>query len=68
VKSTFAAKELELIDPPSAKVTVNGLAEYAINPVVKSVTVIGAYVAPTGTVTVSEVEVAELTVARTAPK
>jgi hypothetical protein len=66
VKSIFAANEVLVIDPPPANVTLNGLLEYAVNPF--TVTEIGWYIVPTGTVTVSEVEVAAVTVALTAPK
>jgi hypothetical protein len=45
---------------------MNGEFEYAVRPPV--VTVIGAYDAPVGAVTVSEVELAEVTTAFTAPK
>jgi hypothetical protein len=67
-KSTFAANEVLVIDPPPTNVTLNGLLEYAVNPAAVFVTVNGWYVAPTGTVTVSEVELAAVTVALTAPK
>src|SRR5512141_2699291 len=46
----------------------NGAFEYAARPVAESVTEIGAEVAPTGTVTMSDVDAAELTDAFTAPK
>jgi hypothetical protein len=68
VKSNFVKNELLVIAPPPANVTMNDFTEYAVNPVVRFVTVIGWYVAPTGTVTLSEVEVAAVTVAFTAPK
>jgi hypothetical protein len=50
------------------KVAINGEFAYAVNPVVISVTEIGTYVEPIGTVTASEVELAETTAAFTAPK
>lgn len=57
-----------MIVVPPVKVVINGLAEYAVRPVVISVTEMGLYVAPTGTVTLSEVEVAADTFAIVAPK
>ena len=47
------------------KVTLKGALDQAVNPL--TVTVIGLYVAPVGTITLSEVEVADVTVALTAP-
>jgi len=67
-KSNFEAKEVESITRELGKVTINGLLEYAVNPVVISVTVIGWNVALVGTTTLSEVELAAVTVAFTAPK
>jgi hypothetical protein len=66
VKSTFAMKDVPSIARLDGKVTSKGALEYAVMP--SAVTVIGAYVAPAGTVTASDVEVASFTTALTAPK
>ena len=68
VKSTLEAKDVVSMIPELGKVTLKGAFEYAINPVVISATEIGAYVVPIGTVTVSDVELADFTAALTAPK
>jgi hypothetical protein len=68
VESILLANDELVISPPPGKVTINGAEEYAVSPVVILVTVIGAYVAPTGTVTVRDIEEAELTDAFVAPK
>ena len=49
------------------KVTEKGEVEYEVKPVVTFVTVMGWHVAPVGTRTLSEVEVADVTFALTAP-
>ena len=67
VKSTLEAKDVVSMIPELGKVTLKGAFEYAINPVI-SATEIGAYVVPIGTVTVSDVELADFTAALTAPK
>ena len=48
-------------------VTPNGLREEPVNPVSKFVIVIGSYVTPLGTVTLSDVKVELFTIAFTAP-
>ena len=68
MKSIFEAKDDVSILFVLGKVTIKGMLANAVNPVVISVTEIGVYVAPIGTVTVSDVELAELTAAFTAPK
>ena len=50
------------------KETSNALAEYAVNPLIEDVTEIGSYVEPLGTVTFSDVAVADVTVAFAPPK
>ena len=64
-KSTFDAIDVASKTFVPGIVTLNGEAEYAVNPL--TVTVIGWYVTPAGTVSVSCVNVAAVTVARTAP-
>jgi hypothetical protein len=59
-------KEFASIIRVLGKVIINGALEDAVNPL--TVTVIGWYVAPVGTIALSEVEVAAITVAFTAPK
>jgi hypothetical protein len=68
VMSTFEAKDVVSMIRELGNVTINGAFEYAANPVVVSVTEIGAYDVPIGVVTLSEVEVALFTVVFTAPK
>ncbi len=68
VKSTFVPNEAIATYPAPPKVGINGALEEPVNPVVVSVTAIGAYVAPAGTFTVSPVDVPEVTAAFTAPK
>jgi len=68
VKPLIDAKDEVSIIRELGKVAINGVFEYAVNPVVISVTEIGAYVEPIGTVIASEVGFAETTAAFTAPK
>jgi hypothetical protein len=58
---------VELMSPPQ-KVTINGSDVKLVKPVVMSVTEIGLFVAPIGTVTVSDVLLEEITSAFIAPK
>ena len=68
MKPIFEANDDVSILLELEKVTIKGVLAYPVNPVVISVTEIGAYVVPIGTVTVSEVELADTTTAFTAPK
>jgi hypothetical protein len=66
VRTYLEANEPGLKLLPPGKVIVNGSAVYAVSPCV--VTLIGEYIEPNGTVTVSVVLVAVNTLASTLPK
>jgi hypothetical protein len=66
LKSTLLSNDTRSLGHPEVNVTTNGFVEYAISP--PTATLIGLNVAPTGTVTVSDVVVAPVTVAFVAPK
>jgi hypothetical protein len=68
VKRTSPPNVDEVIAAELGKVTSNGAFEEAERPETVSMTVMGAYVAPDGTVTTSWMLDAELTVALVAPK
>jgi len=66
IKSMLEAKDDVFIICELGNVIMKGVFVYAVNPF--TVTEIGLYVAPVGTITLSEVEVALFTTAFTAPK
>lgn len=66
VKPIPDAKDVVSMTSELGKVTSKGAIAYAVTPL--TVTEIGWYVDPIGTVTASDVEVAAVTVAFTAPK
>lgn len=68
VKSTFGAREDEIIFRELGNVTINGAFENAVNPLAESVTEMGAKVVPYGTETESDDPVPPVTKVRTAPR